>query len=419
MGELAVLCAAYSISLFYRGMLAVIAPEISAELVLDESMLGLLASAFFISFAIAQIPSGIALDRFGGRLTVSGFMWFSVLGTGLFSISDSYSQAVLAQVLIGIGCAPVFTGTMLFIGRRFDPLRFAYITALVIAIGSVGDLLGTTPLAMLADEFGWRSSLQLVALITALIAILCLFGLSSDKPSANHETLRHMLQGMGRILRVRSLWPLLPMFLVSYAVLMAIRGVWSGPYLADLFGSDAAERGLILMAMSVAMALGTFMLGLLDRRFRNTKVIVILSSTLTIIPLILLAVYPAESAYVAMWAFITLGLFGFNYPLLMSHSRTFLSSQYLGRGMAVLTAASFIGVALVQAGSGWLLEWAIAEQFSTANQYRVLFVTLSIMMVIAILIYLFSSRQGRADQPVSVVSTNREEAISGILGHLK
>ncbi|WP_432470271.1 MFS transporter [Amphritea sp. HPY] len=419
MGELAVLCAAYSISLFYRGMLAVIAPEISAELVLDESMLGLLASSFFISFAIAQIPSGILLDRFGGRLTIAGFLWLAVCGTLLFSVADSYCPAILAQVLLGIGCAPIFTGTMLFIGRRFDPLRFAYITALVIAIGSVGDLLGTTPLAMLADEFGWRGSLRLVALITALIALLCLFGLNSDKPPANHETLRHMLQGMARILRVRSLWPLLPMFLVSYAVLMAIRGVWSGPYLADLFGSDAAERGLILMAMSVAMALGTFMLGMLDRRFQYTKAVVIVSSVLAMFPLVLLTVYPAESAYLAMLAFIMLGLFGFNYPLLMSHSRTFLSSQYLGRGMAVLTAASFIGVALVQAGSGWLLEWAIAEQFSTANQYRILFVTLSIMMVIAILIYCFSSRQGRADQPVSVVSTNREEAISGILGDLK
>lgn len=419
MAELAVLCAAYSISLFYRGMLAVIAPEIAAELVLDESMLGLLASAFFISFAVAQIPCGILLDRYGGRITVAGFLWIAVCGTLLFSVSESYYPAVLAQVLLGMGCAPIFTGTMLFIGRCFDPLRFAYITAVVIAIGSVGDLLGTIPLAMLADEFGWRNSLRLVALVTALTAILCLFGLSSDKPPASHETLRHMLQGMGRILKVRALWPLLPMFLVSYAVLMAIRGVWSGPYLVDLYGSDATERGAILMAMSIAMALGTFLLGVLDRRFQYTKAVVLVSSVLAMLPLILLAVYPAENAYVAMWAFITLGLFGFNYPLLMSHSRTFLSSQYLGRGMAVLTATSFVGVALVQAGSGWLLEWAIAEQFSTIDRYRILFIALSIAMAIAALIYCLSNRQGRADEPVSMVSTYGEKAVSGILRHFK
>lgn len=419
MAELAVLCAAYSISLFYRGMLAVIAPEIAAELVLDESMLGLLASAFFISFAVAQIPCGILLDRYGGRITVAGFLWIAVCGTLLFSEADSYYPAVIAQVLLGMGCAPIFTGTMLFIGRRFDPLRFSYITALVIAIGSVGDLMGTIPLAMLADEFGWRSSLRLMALLTALAAILCLSGLSSDKPPASQETLRYMLLGMGRILKVRALWPLLPMFLVSYAVLMAIRGVWSGPYLADLYGSDATERGLILMAMSVAMALGTFLLGILDRRLQYTKAVVLGSSVLAMLPLAFLAVYSVENAYVAMWAFIMLGLFCFNYPLLMSHSRTFLSSQYLGRGMAVLTAASFIGVALVQAGSGWLLEWAIAEQFSTIDRYRILFITLLITMAIATLIYCQSNRQGRADEPGSLVSANREKAGSGVLRHLK
>jgi len=208
---------------------------------------------------------------------------------------------------------------------------------------------------------------------------------------------------------------LLPMFLISYAVLMAIRGVWSGPYLADLFGSDAEERGFILMAMSVAMAIGTFVLGLLDRRFEYTKAVVIVSSVLTLFPLVLLAVYPAESAYFAMLAFIMLGLFGFNYPLLMSHSRTFLSSQYLGRGMAVLTATSMVGVALVQAGSGWLLEWSIAQQFVPAEQYRILFIVLSVMILIATLIYCLSSRQGRANQPVSDVTTNRQEAVAGTL----
>ncbi|MCO4759785.1 MAG: hypothetical protein KC477_17320, partial [Oceanospirillaceae bacterium] len=78
-----------------------------------------------------------------------------------------------------------------------------------------------------------------------------------------------------------------------------------------------------------------------------------------------------------------------------------------------------IGVALVQAGSGWLLEWAIAEQFSTIDRYRMLFITLLTTMAIATLIYCLSNRQGRADEPVSIVSAHGEKAVSGILRHLK
>ncbi|GGK56730.1 MFS transporter [Amphritea balenae] len=399
MVELAILCAAYAISLFYRGMLAVIAPELTAELLLDESRLGLLASAFFISFAIAQIPCGIALDKFGGRLTIAAFLLFAVLGTLLFSVADSYSLALLAQSLIGIGCAPVFTGTMLFIGRCFEPLRFAYITALVISIGSIGDLLGTTPLALLAQTIGWRGSMQLIALITGLVGLLCFFGLGSDKPSNSDETLTRMLMGMASILRIRSLWLLLPMFLASYAVLMAIRGVWSGPYLADIYHSDPAERGLVLMAMSVAMALGTFMLGWLDHRLNSTKLVVLASAMLAVIPFVALAFFPRTSVWFAMWAFVLIGLFGFNYPLLMSHSRTFLAPEYLGRGMAVLTAVSIAGVALIQAISGWLLEWGAAAQLSLPEQYRLLFTMLGLTLLLASLIYSFSRREGDKDQP--------------------
>jgi predicted MFS family arabinose efflux permease len=407
MRELAVLCAAYSISLFYRGMIAVIAPEISADLILDEGRLGILASSFFISFAVAQIPSGIALDRFGGRLTIAGFMWFAVLGTGLFSIATDFHQALFGQMLIGIGCAPVFTGVMLFIGRRFSPQRFAYVTALVISIGSLGDLLGTTPLAMLTQWLGWRLSLQLIMLVPALVACLSLFILTSDQPKATGETLGKMLTGMAKVCNIRSLWSLVPMFLVSYATLMAIRGLWGGPYLADVFAASATERGLILMAMSVAMACGTFLLGLLDRRLQQTKKLVVFSSILALLPLIILAYYPENGPFFAMLAFIIIGLFGFNYPLLMSHSRTFIAPEYYGRGMAVLTAISMAGVAIVQGGSGWLLEWAGSAQLSPAEQYRMLFILLAAMLAWAIVIYCFSQKQGRSDEPLELSSITK------------
>ena len=99
MGPLSILCFVYGISLFYRGMISVIAPELSTDLALDESSLGLLSSTFFISFAIAQVPSGLALDRWGGRLTIGLFMWFAVLGTAVFWMADGYALALVGQVL--------------------------------------------------------------------------------------------------------------------------------------------------------------------------------------------------------------------------------------------------------------------------------------------------------------------------------
>jgi predicted MFS family arabinose efflux permease len=380
-------------------MISVIAPEISADLSLDESHLGFLSSTFFISFAVAQVPCGLALDRFGARITIGLFMWISVLGTALFYLADNYLIAFLGQALIGIGCAPVFTGSMLFIGRHYPPERFAYMTALVIAVGTVGDLLGTTPLALLAQWLGWRFALLVAMTMTALVASVCLLGLPPDRPSGERQPLAFMLRGMAQITTVRGLWPIIPMFLASYAVLMAIRGLWSGPYLAEVFRLDTGERGAIIMAMSIAMGVGTFMLGTLDRLLRSTKRLVIASSLLTLIPLLLLVISPDEGPYFAMWAFVVVGLFGFNYPLLMSHCRSFLAPAYQGRGMALLTALSFIGVALVQIISGWMMEVANTMGLIPSEQYRWLFILLALAVAAATLIYGFSRTQGQADEP--------------------
>jgi len=400
MRDMLILCFAYSISLFYRGMISVIAPEISADISVGGSGLGLLSSTFFISFAIAQVPGGLALDRIGARLSIGLFMWLSVLGSLLFSVADSPSLAFVGQVFIGIGCAPVFTGTMLIVGRNYPVSRFSYYIAIIIAVGSIGDLLGTAPLAILAEWLGWRSALQVVMVLSALAASCCLLGLKPDRPDGINHSLKRMLQGMARVTIVKGLWPIIPMFLTSYAVLMAVRGLWSGPYLADVYSLGTDERGNIILAMSVALGAGTFMLGVLDRLIKRTKRLVIVSSILTLLPLIVLATHPDKGPYFAMWVFVAVGLFGFNYPLLMAHCRSFLVPAYYGRGMAFLTALSFIGVAIVQGLSGWVMNLAYENQFTQVERYQLLFYLLAGVLMLATTIYLFSKPQGDGSEPL-------------------
>ena len=59
----------YTLSQFYRSFLAVIAPELSAELHLTASDLGHISAAWFAAFALVQFPVGAALDRHGPRRT--------------------------------------------------------------------------------------------------------------------------------------------------------------------------------------------------------------------------------------------------------------------------------------------------------------------------------------------------------------
>ena len=66
------LIAIYSISQFLRNSVAVIAKDLAGELDLSATELGLLSSAFFLTCAVAQIPVGIAIDRYGPKRTMLG-----------------------------------------------------------------------------------------------------------------------------------------------------------------------------------------------------------------------------------------------------------------------------------------------------------------------------------------------------------
>ncbi len=65
------LAALTSISQFYRVSNSVIGPEVAAELGLSARDLGLAGGAFFLALLVAQIPVGIAFDRWGARATLA------------------------------------------------------------------------------------------------------------------------------------------------------------------------------------------------------------------------------------------------------------------------------------------------------------------------------------------------------------
>jgi MFS family permease len=57
--------AGYFFAYLYRVINAVIAPNLVAEFSLSPADLGFLTSAYFMTYAAAQLPLGVLLDRYG------------------------------------------------------------------------------------------------------------------------------------------------------------------------------------------------------------------------------------------------------------------------------------------------------------------------------------------------------------------
>lgn len=399
---LLVLTAAYLLSQFFRTALGVVAPEIAADLGLDPKQLGLLTAAWFVAFGLAQLPVGVSLDRFGPRLTVSAVFGGAALGCLVFASARGLPAALVGQALIGVGCAPVYMGMLVVLARWYEPRRFAFLSSLGLAAGGIGNILGTTPLALLIAGVGWRAAFVVLAGLVGVATLAVALVVRDAPPGWHHaaatERLGAVLRGVGRVLANRALWPILPLCFVGYAAMVALRGLWGGPYLRDVFGFGPVARGNLLLAMSVAMSAGPLLYGLLERRLDRRKALVVAGTSVQLLAAAVLALAPDRSAALAAALLALTGLTGSTYTLLIAQGRRFLADHEVGRGLTLLNGAVMLGTAVVQIGTGLVVDAAAASGAGPAATYRWLFATLALVLAAALAVYV-RSRDRRLERP--------------------
>lgn len=379
----------YVLSQFFRTFLAVIAPEMARDLGLAVADLGALSGIWFAAFAIGQFPVGWALDRFGPRRTVPVIMLAAVAGSLLLSVADGRAACLAAMALIGIGCSPIYMGALYYFGRTYPPSRFAFLASLLIAVGSVGNLLGATPLALAAQHYGWRVTLAVIGglvLAAALtIAVMVRDPEQREAPAASGG----LIHGIRTLLSIRALWPLLPLVFVSYAVVIAERGLWVGPFLSDVYGLDPIARGNGVLVMAIAMSAGALVLGALDQPLRTRKWIVVTGSVVTAAVFAALGTLNVTSVIATVALLSLAGFAGHTYAVLMAHGRAFIPDHMLGRGITTLNALFIGGAGVLQPISGLLFERVRGSSDATAA-YAAVHLMFAVLLVVALVVYLRS-----------------------------
>ena len=380
----------YLVSQFYRAFLAVLYPALTRDLGVDVGDLSLAQSVWFAAFAFAQFPIGTALDRVGPRLTTALLLG---LGGGggmlLFAVASAPWMIMVAMALIGLGCAPVLMASLYVYARMLPPERFATATALVVGFGTFGNVAAAAPLAYLVEAIGWRQASLLLAAVTAMVAG-AIWALCQDPPKLQDPP----REGFGRLLRIRALWLILPLVLVSYATPAGLRGFWAGPYFNEIFGMDTVAIGEATFWMALGMAVGPILYGPLDRLFRSKKVVTIAGSLLTGGFCAALAVYSGQDATLSIWLFGGVGLFGVVYPVVIAHGRGFFPPHLIGRGVTLLNFFSIGGVGVMQFVSGEILTRSGGEP---AQAFSALFWSYVAALALALVVYLFS-REARPEE---------------------
>ncbi|MDO6797681.1 MFS transporter [Shimia thalassica] len=387
--DLILLCLAYVLSQFFRAFLAVLAQPLATDIGTTPADLSFASGMWFLVFAAMQIPVGAALDKVGPRLTSSVLLLIGGGGGALiFAFATTPFHTVLAMGLIGVGCSPVLMASYYIFAKSYPPAQFATLAALMLGVGSVGNLVASYPMAWAAETIGWRASLVALAVFSAAIAAGLFFKVL-DPPKENHDEKGSVFD----LLKMPALWLLFPLMFVNYMPAAGIRGVWMGPYLSDVFGLSTSAIGTAALIMGIAMILGTLSYGPLDRIVGTRKWVVLPGNFIVALACFALAFWVDLNVWLSVALMALVGFCGASFPLLIAHGRSFFPPHLIGRGVTLMNLFGIGGVGVMQFATGRIHEDVAAT--SAIGAYQVLFTLFGVLLLAGLLVYLFS--QDRTD----------------------
>ena len=269
----------------------------SADGNLDARQLGLLAALGFFPYALMQVPTGYLTDLLGSRKLISVALIVLALGTAIFASAPNYAVALVGRTLMGLATGAVFLPSLKSLARWFRAREFASVQGVFILLANAGALLGTLPLAVAAENWGWRAPMLVVAGLTILIAAAT-WTLLRDEPTdlglppiGAIDSDSEPVGGVPRIAKpslrtgfrawhgIPTLWGISVIFFITFGALQAFQALWAGPLLRHIRGLSVTETGSALLMLTIGAGLGPALFGIIsDRVVRARKPVVVFAA---------------------------------------------------------------------------------------------------------------------------------------------
>jgi predicted MFS family arabinose efflux permease len=256
------------LSLLLRNINAVLAPYLVGSMALSPGELGLLTSAFFFTYALAQLPIGLALDRYGPRKVQLTLMLVATFGALLFARGHSFAELVLARAIIGLGLAGCFMSAVKAVSHWVPPSRVPSVQGYLIAVGGLGSASATMPVRHMLEYTDWRGLFLLLAGLIACAGLL--IWVVTPRASAGGASRSPTVKSVLDVYHDATFRKIISLLLVPHTVFFGIQGLWIGRWLSDVSHfPDAAVAYLLYLGMA-AVIFGAIAVGLLtewaDRR---------------------------------------------------------------------------------------------------------------------------------------------------------
>ncbi|MGK5046800.1 MFS transporter [Janthinobacterium sp. GB4P2] len=342
------------LSCLLRGVNAVLTAELLGAIALTPAQLGLLTSAFFLAFALVQLPIGMTLDRYGPRTVQLWLLALAALGVWLFSRGHSFAELMWARALMGAGLGGCFMAAVKAISCAIAPARLPSVHGYLIAVGGLGAATATMPVKLALHYTDWRGVFLGLALAALAIGLLIrLLSPAMPAPTAAHTVSKVSIWSVYRDPGFRRT---IALILLPHTVFFGVQGLWVGRWLADVGGLSDDNVAYLLYLGMAAVIFGAIGMGMLTewagRHAIEPMQVAGAGIVLFVAVQVAMACNVVPSLPMLSVLFTVLGtVTGLEYAIVAQS----MPASLTGRAATCLNLLIFTGAFLVQAGFGLIL----------------------------------------------------------------
>jgi MFS family permease len=353
---------AYVLAVMQRTTLGIAGLDAAARFAITPGALSVFIFVQLAVYLAAQIPAGLAVDRFGSRvmLVVSG----TLLATGqiLLAVAPDLVSAVFARVLVGLGDAAVFTAVLALVPRWFPARRVPLVIQVTTILCQLGQVLSALPFAWVLHGAGWPSAFGAAAVASAAVAVLA-FAVVRDAPAGvavprpSGASIREILGA------VRAVWrrpgTRLGFFghMGTQFSMMVFTLLWGVPWLVGAQGRTPAEAsGLLTLFVVCTIAIGPIF-GVFTMRHplrRSWVVLAVIAAEATVWTAVLAQPGPAPF-WLLILLVMVLAAAGPGSVVGIDIARTHNPSANLGVAQSMVNMGGFLASLVVLATMGGVL----------------------------------------------------------------
>jgi predicted MFS family arabinose efflux permease len=240
---------------------AVLAPTLVAEFGLSAGGLGLLSSMYFFSFALCQLPVGVAMDRFGPRRVNAALLLVAAAGGAWFAHAESAAAAIAARALIGVGVSACLMASLTAFVLWYPAERISTMNAVAFSAGAVGAMTATVPLELLLRVWPWRDTFMLIVAATVAVSLVLWLWVPERSARPKGEKLQGITAGLVQLLKDPVFLRLAVCLGASQFAAVALQTLWIATWLRDVAGYSPAGVARGLLTVNVAMIVGYLAFG--------------------------------------------------------------------------------------------------------------------------------------------------------------